>query len=46
VALRAMAERDLPGFDGWLRARKPLFQTACFKAAVRSLPLSEMQLCN
>jgi hypothetical protein len=46
VALRAMSERDLPGFDAWLRARKPLFQTACFKAAVRSLPLSEMQLCN
>jgi hypothetical protein len=46
VALRAMAERDLPGFETWLRIRKPLFQTSCFKAAVRSLPLTEMQLCN
>jgi len=33
VALRAMADRDLPGFEAWLRTRKPLFDTALFKAA-------------
>src|SRR5260370_12528543 len=33
VALRAMADRDLPGFEAWLRTRKPLFYTALFKAA-------------
>ncbi|MBO0733549.1 MAG: DUF87 domain-containing protein, partial [Methylocapsa sp.] len=32
-ALRAMAEQDLPGFEGWLRARKPLFETPLFQAA-------------
>jgi hypothetical protein len=46
VALRVMADRNQPGFDVWLRTRKPLFQTACFKAAVLSLPLSEIRLCN
>jgi hypothetical protein len=46
VALRAMSERDLVGFDAWLRARKPLFRTTFFKTAVLSLPLSEMQLCD
>jgi DNA replication protein DnaC len=33
VALQAMARRDLPGFDAWLRARKPLFDTSLFWAA-------------
>lgn len=33
VALRTMAERDLPAFDAWLRTRKPLFDTPLFKAA-------------
>ncbi|MGH8473662.1 MAG: hypothetical protein ACREVJ_14660, partial [Gammaproteobacteria bacterium] len=33
VALRAMAQCDLPGFDAWLRTRKPLFDTPLFKAA-------------
>jgi hypothetical protein len=33
VALRAMAQRDLPGFDAWLRDRTPLFETSLFKAA-------------
>jgi hypothetical protein len=33
LALRAMAERDLPDFESWLRARKPLFETSLFKAA-------------
>jgi hypothetical protein len=33
VALQAMAQRDRPGFDAWLRARKPLFDTALFQAA-------------
>jgi hypothetical protein len=33
VALRAMAQRDHPGFDAWLRVRKPLFDTALFQAA-------------
>jgi hypothetical protein len=46
VALRAMAEGNLPGFEAWLRTRKPLFRTTFFKAAVLSLSLSEMQLCN
>ncbi len=32
VALKAMADRDLPGFEAWLRGRKPLFDTALFKA--------------
>jgi hypothetical protein len=31
VALRAIAARNLDGFDGWLRARKPLFDTSLFK---------------
>jgi Helicase HerA, central domain len=38
VALRTMAEQDLPGFEGWLRARKPLFDTSLFKAAGLSPP--------
>ncbi|MGO9682594.1 MAG: ATP-binding protein [Beijerinckiaceae bacterium] len=33
VALRAMADRDLPGFEAWLGARKPLFDTMLFNAA-------------
>jgi hypothetical protein len=35
LALRAVADqnRDVPGFEAWLRARKPLFSTALFKAA-------------
>ncbi|MGD0024340.1 MAG: ATP-binding protein [Xanthobacteraceae bacterium] len=33
VALRAMAARRLDGFDAWLRARRPLFDTPLFKAA-------------
>jgi DNA helicase HerA-like ATPase len=33
VALRAMAGRDPPGFEVWLRDRKPLFDTSLFKAA-------------
>lgn len=33
VALRDMAKRELPGFDAWLRSRRPLFETAFFKAA-------------
>ncbi len=33
VALRAMAGRRLDGFDAWLHARKPLFDTPLFKAA-------------
>jgi hypothetical protein len=33
VALRAMAEADLPGFEAWLLARKPLFDTALFQLA-------------
>ena len=33
VALRAMAQRKLDGFEAWLRARKPLFDTPLFKAA-------------
>ncbi|MGH7248123.1 MAG: ATP-binding protein, partial [Pseudomonadota bacterium] len=33
VALRAMARRDFPDFDVWLRARKPLFVTTLFKTA-------------
>lgn len=33
VALRAMADRNLPGFDAWLLSRRPLFDTALFKAA-------------
>jgi hypothetical protein len=33
AALRAMADADLPGFEAWLLARKPLFDTALFKTA-------------
>jgi hypothetical protein len=33
VALQAMVRRDPPGFDSWLRTRRPLFETALFKAA-------------
>jgi hypothetical protein len=46
VALRAMGEGSPAGFEIWLRTRKPLFRTTFFKAAVRSLSLSEMQLCD
>jgi hypothetical protein len=46
VSLRAMAEENKPGFEAWLRTRKPLFRTTFFKAAVLSLSLSEMQLCD
>jgi len=31
VALRAMAKRDFPAFDAWLRSRKPLCETSLFK---------------
>jgi hypothetical protein len=33
VALRAMAQLKPDGFDAWLRARKPLFDTEMFKSA-------------
>jgi hypothetical protein len=33
LALRKMAERDLPNFEGWLRTRKPLFETWLFTEA-------------
>jgi hypothetical protein len=33
IALQKMAKQDLAGFDGWLRARKPLFDTALFRTA-------------
>ena len=33
VALRAIALRDPPGFDAWLKARQPLFQAPIFQAA-------------
>jgi len=33
VALRGMRERNLDGFDAWLRGSKPLFDTALFKVA-------------
>jgi Helicase HerA, central domain len=33
VALRALMQRNLPGFEGWLRTRKPLFDTSLFRAA-------------
>ena len=33
VALRSMRECNLDGFEAWLRGRKPLFDTALFKAA-------------
>lgn len=33
VALQAMARADAPGFDAWLRTRKPLFDTALFQTA-------------
>jgi hypothetical protein len=33
VALRTMADADLPGFEAWLLDRKPLFDTALFKVA-------------
>jgi hypothetical protein len=46
VSLRIMAESNQPGFEAWLRTRKPLFRTTFFKAAVLSLSLSEMQLCD
>jgi hypothetical protein len=33
VVLQAMSQRDLPNFETWLRARKPLFNTKLFNAA-------------
>jgi hypothetical protein len=33
VALRTMANADLPGFEAWLLARRPLFATNLFKTA-------------
>ena len=33
VALRAMTQCDLPNFEAWLRARKPLLGTKLFSAA-------------
>ena len=33
IALCAMADRKPDGFDAWLRASKPLFETSFFKAA-------------
>lgn len=33
VALRAMAARELAGFDAWLRERRPLFATRLFQDA-------------
>lgn len=33
VALAEMDKRQLPGFDAWLRARRPLFDSPLFKAA-------------
>jgi hypothetical protein len=35
LALRVIADRnrDVPGFEAWLRTRKPLFSTAMFEAA-------------
>ena len=33
VALRAMADANLPDFEAWLRVRKPLFETSLFKTA-------------
>jgi hypothetical protein len=33
VALAAMALRKLPGFDAWLRERRPLFETQLFQEA-------------
>ena len=32
VALRIMSERNVEGFEAWLRARKPLFDTAFFES--------------
>jgi hypothetical protein len=33
VALCTMADRNPDGFDGWLRDRRPLFETSLFKVA-------------
>jgi hypothetical protein len=33
IALREMAGRDLPNFDAWLRARRPLFDSGLLQAA-------------
>jgi hypothetical protein len=33
LALIALADRNLPEFETWLRARRPLFETSLFKAA-------------
>src|SRR5207248_2681030 len=38
VALHSMRERNLDGFEAWLRASKPLFDTALFNAADLSPP--------
>ena len=39
-ALQGMAHRDPPGFELWLRARKPLFDTALFRATGLCSPVS------
>lgn len=33
IALAAMAKRNLPGFDAWLRTKQPLFKTHLFQEA-------------
>jgi hypothetical protein len=33
IALQTLARRDFAGFESWLLARKPLFETPLFKAA-------------
>lgn len=33
AALQALAKKDHPEFEAWLRAKKPLFETAFFKSA-------------
>jgi hypothetical protein len=33
VALNAMVQRDSPGFDNWLRIKKPLCETSIFRSA-------------
>jgi hypothetical protein len=38
VALRAMSDRNPPGFDVWLRERRPLFEASLIKVAGLSPP--------
>lgn len=33
IALQKMAQRDIAGFDAWLRTRRPLFETTLFQTA-------------